>query len=78
MMAGAAALLMAFTRVYVGAHYPGDVIAGLVLGAAVTVVGHAAARPAVLALVRRLARTPLSPLVGTRGRLPAAGTVTRP
>ena len=27
------ALVMAFTRVYVGAHYPGDVVAGLALGA---------------------------------------------
>ena len=33
-----AALAMAFARVYVGAHYPGDVAAGLVLGATVTVV----------------------------------------
>src|SRR5436190_12874985 len=29
--AAALALLMAFARVYVGAHYPGDVVAGLVL-----------------------------------------------
>jgi len=30
-----AALLMAADRVYVGAHYPGDVVAGLILGACV-------------------------------------------
>jgi membrane-associated phospholipid phosphatase len=31
-----AAVLMAFARVYIGAHYPQDVLAGLVLGALVT------------------------------------------
>jgi len=34
-----AALAMALTRVYVGAHYPGDVVAGLVLGGAVVAGG---------------------------------------
>ncbi|MEO8266820.1 MAG: phosphatase PAP2 family protein [Ilumatobacteraceae bacterium] len=33
--AAALALIMAFTRVYVGAHYPGDVVVGLALGAAI-------------------------------------------
>lgn len=61
----AAALLMAVTRVYVGAHFPGDVVAGLVLGAAVTVAGHALARPLIEALVRRVGRTPMRMLVGT-------------
>jgi membrane-associated phospholipid phosphatase len=39
LVAVVAALLMAFARVYVGAHYPGDVLAGLVIGAAVAVLG---------------------------------------
>jgi undecaprenyl-diphosphatase len=30
---------MAFTRVYVAAHYPWDVLAGLALGAAVALLG---------------------------------------
>lgn len=33
------AVLMAFTRVYVGAHYPGDVLAGLAFGALVALAG---------------------------------------
>jgi undecaprenyl-diphosphatase len=38
-VAWVAALLMAFTRVYIGAHYPWDVAAGLVLGSLVAVLG---------------------------------------
>ena len=33
------AIVMGFARVYVGAHYPGDVLAGLLLGGAVSAVG---------------------------------------
>jgi len=45
-----AAVLMAFTRVYVGAHYPGDVLAGLALGGGVAVLGHIVVVP----ILRRL------------------------
>ncbi len=38
-VAAVAAVLMAAVRVYVGAHYPLDVVAGLGLGAAVSVLG---------------------------------------
>jgi membrane-associated phospholipid phosphatase len=38
-VAAVAALLMAAVRVYVGAHYPDDVVAGLALGAIVAGVG---------------------------------------
>lgn len=57
------ALAMAFARVYVGAHFPGDVVAGLVLGG----VTAAAVRPvAILLLVPlldRVRRTPLGVVV---------------
>src|SRR3954452_15416797 len=39
-----AALLMAVARVYVGAHFPLDVAAGLVFGSAVTLAGFALLR----------------------------------
>jgi undecaprenyl-diphosphatase len=39
LVAVVAAALMAFARVYVGAHYPGDVLAGLLIGAAVAILG---------------------------------------
>ena len=58
-----AAVLMAFARVYIGAHYPQDVIAGLALGALVTGFGYLLARHPLTALVRRLEQTRLRPLV---------------
>lgn len=39
MLASAAAVLLAVDRVYVGAHYPADVLAGLVVGALVICLG---------------------------------------
>ncbi|MUL67842.1 UDP-diphosphatase [Mycobacterium sp. CBMA 234] len=45
-----AAAAMAFARVYVGAHYPHDVLAGLALGAVVSLAGYMLFRP----LLRRL------------------------
>ncbi len=39
LVAAIAAVVMAATRVYVGAHYPGDVVAGLLVGAMVTAFG---------------------------------------
>jgi len=69
-VAGAAALLLAFSRVYIAAHYPHDVLAGIAVGAAVTVIGWwLLARP-LTALVDWAQRTRLRPLVSAT---PAAG-----
>jgi membrane-associated phospholipid phosphatase len=63
LIATAAALLMAFTRVYVGAHYPIDVLAGLAVGATVGTVVCLGATSPVHRLVAWAASTPLRPLI---------------
>ena len=61
--ATAAAALLAFARVYVGAHYPQDVLAGLILGALVSVLGYLLVRPLLRRLLGWLADSPLRPLI---------------
>ncbi|MDT8913382.1 phosphatase PAP2 family protein [Amycolatopsis sp. PS_44_ISF1] len=59
------AALMAFSRVFVGAHYPHDVLIGLLLGAAVAWLAHRFALDRVDALVDRFAGRVPWRLLGT-------------
>jgi membrane-associated phospholipid phosphatase len=56
-LATVAALVMAFARVYVAAHYPGDVLVGLVLGAVVALVVYLVAHTGVTRLVVTASRS---------------------
>lgn len=60
-----AAVVIAFARVYIAAHYPQDVLAGLVLGAAVSLLGFWLVRRPLIWLLDRAERTPLRPLLTT-------------
>ncbi|MEU9474507.1 phosphatase PAP2 family protein [Streptomyces sp. NPDC048191] len=60
-----AALAMAASRVWVGAHYPHDVLAGLVVGALVAVAAMSAARRYAEALARWLSARRLGALLLT-------------
>ena len=60
LVTSALALLMAVTRVYVGAHYPQDVVAGLALGAVVALVVWLILRIPMTRLVESLRQTRLA------------------
>lgn len=64
--AGALAVLLAFTRVYTGVHYPSDAAAGLVIGAAIGVVVVLLLRPGMCRLTRWMSGTSLGILVNVR------------
>lgn len=74
-------LALAFDRVYVGAHYPADVMVGLVIGAAVALLLYRVARLPLTAFLALISRTPLRGLVladsvRRDSRLPKADTET--
>ena len=56
---------MAFARVYVGAHFPLDVLAGLAVGAVVALLVQRAG-PALAQLLTHLETSRLRPLLTTR------------
>ena len=64
--AAVAAALMAFARVYVGAHYPRDVLAGLALGVVVSLAGYFLFRPVLRWLLGLIGKTWLRSLVTTK------------
>ena len=65
------AIAVAFARVYVGVHYPTDVLAGLVIGAALVGIGWLLLRGVLIRLTSRIAHVSLlRPLVIAHGRGP--------
>lgn len=62
-IAVAAAVLMAGSRVYVAAHYPHDVLAGLLIGAGVSLLGWLLVRGVLTRMVTALEASRLRPLL---------------
>lgn len=58
-----AAVFVAFGRVYIGMHHPGDVTAGILLGALIAVVIVVALRGVATRLAETLSRTALRPVI---------------
>lgn len=69
--AAIAAAVMAFARVYIAAHFPQDVLAGLALGTSVALVGYLLVRRPLTILLRRAADSRLRPLLVAAPPVPA-------
>jgi len=57
------ALLLAFSRVYIAVHYPFDVMAGLLVGAAVMLISYFVVRKLLTFVLTKLLNTPLRLLI---------------
>lgn len=75
-IASVPAILMAFCRVYIAAHYPWDVASGLGFGAAVTLVGWLVLRSPLIAVTAWLRRQPGVRSVFAERPAPSAGAAT--
>lgn len=70
-LAAVAAVLLAFSRVYVGVHYASDVLAGLAIGGLVAVLLAPVAKRVLVPIARWATRTPLAWFITTDPRLAA-------
>jgi len=73
LLAVLATAIMRFSRVYVGAHYPHDVVAGLLVGIIAGLITALLVRRYASPLVAKLAAGPLRPILTTQSPAGATG-----